>query len=444
MMPFRFRKNKILLHGLMLLCFMIFSPLPAQKTKSKNQQKELENKKNHLVKEIELIKKSLDSTRHKRDKSIQTLLNLDLRLKKREELISIINAQIQIINTEIRYNETQAQQLKNSLEKLKKEYARMILFAQRNQDAYTHMMFIFAADNFNQAYARLKYVQQYSEFRKKQAAEIVATQTELLKKIEELKALRRDKNILLGNEEEEKATIKKEKQDKETALNQLQKKEKELKAELEKKKKAAAQLQQAIRQMIEAEIKRKNEEKIRKELKDLVEKAKAKQKKGGDTKPEEPKKKDAFIPDLTPEAQALSASFATNIGKLPWPVERGYICVPYGEYEHPAIPGFTMFNNGVEICTAEGAKARAVFEGEVSGIAVSPTGGKLVIIRHGEYLSVYTNLDHVLVKTGDKIKLKQVIGTVMFNEEEGKQSINLQIWRGQKTMNPADWLTRVN
>jgi septal ring factor EnvC (AmiA/AmiB activator) len=161
-----------------------------------------------------------------------------------------------------------------------------------------------------------------------------------------------------------------------------------------------------------------------------------------------PEKKDAVadkketpaVPELTEEAEALSADFSNNRGKLPWPVAKGVICETYGEHEHPAIKGFVMFNNGVEICATKGTQARAVFEGEVTGIAVSPTGGKLVIIRHGEYLSVYSNLEDVMVKTGQKVSIKQAIGTVMHNEDEGKTSMNLQIWKGQKTMDPSGWL----
>jgi septal ring factor EnvC (AmiA/AmiB activator) len=116
------------------------------------------------------------------------------------------------------------------------------------------------------------------------------------------------------------------------------------------------------------------------------------------------------------------------------------ICESYGEHEHPAIKGFMMMNNGVEICSNNGAQARAVFAGEVTGITVSPTGGKFVIIRHGEYLSVYTNLTEVFVKTGQKIAIKQPIGTIGFNDDEGKCAMNFQVWKGQKTLDPAGWL----
>ncbi|HOZ86553.1 MAG TPA: peptidoglycan DD-metalloendopeptidase family protein [Bacteroidia bacterium] len=455
MTKFKYRKNRT---GLLLVLFcslVLISPLFPQN--HKNPKKDLENKKKKINEEINEINSMLNETKASKKSSIGALVNINIKLEKRQDLINTINAQIRELNKEIKQNDLQIEQLKNNLEKLKREYARMIIFAQRNQDAYSALMFIFSSENFNQAYSRLKYMQQYSEFRKKQAAEIISTQTLLLAKLTELKEQRHEKNLLLGNEEEEKQNLSSEKIEQEQVLTELQKKEKELKAELEKKKQDAIQLQIAIRRMIEAEIKRKAEEAAKAEAlasaakKAKDEKAREEKKKNTRAKtgsdknetavPLKPEKKEhPMVPELTEEAEALSTDFSNNRGKLPWPVAKGIICETYGEHEHPAIKGFMMFNNGVEICATKGTQARAVFEGEVTGIAVSPTGGKLVIIRHGEYLSVYSNIDDVLVKTGQKVNVKQPIGSVMHNEDEGKTSMNLQIWKGQKTMDPSGWL----
>ncbi len=452
MMPLPYKKNKTLLYLVVFLSFVYVVPIQAQRH-SKNSKKELENRKKRINDEIKQINSMLSETKANRKSSIGALVNINIKLEKRQGLINTINAQIIELNNEIATNETQINKLKTNLEKLKNEYARMILFAQRNQDAYSSLMFIFAAENFNQAYSRLKYMQQYSDFREKQAIEIINTQTQLLAKINELKEQRTEKNKLLGNEEVEKKALSAEKSEKEHVLTELQKKEKELKVELEKRKQAAIQLQIAIKRLIEAEIKRKTEEANRAELAKLLAAKKAKDEKNKSNTPAETKnentntasakpetKATAFVPALTEEAEALSTDFANNRGKLPWPVAKGVICETYGEHEHPAIKGFMMFNNGLEICATKGTQARAVFDGEVTSIAVSPTGGKLVIIRHGEYLSVYCNLGDVLVKTGQKVNVKQIIGTVMHNEDEGKTSMNLQIWKGQKTMDPGGWL----
>ncbi len=459
MTEFKYRKNKSWLPALFLLfCIALTSPLNAQH-QNKNTKRELENKKRRINDEIKEINSMLSETKANKKNSLGALVNINMKLEKRQELINTINAQIANINREIKQNEQQIEQLKASLEKLKKEYARMIVFAQRNQDAYSVLMFIFAADNFTQAYSRLKYVQQYSEFRKKQALEIINTQTQLLASLNELKTQRHEKNLLLGNEQEEKKNLSSEKQEQEQVLTELQKKEKDLKNELEKKKQDAIELQREIKRLIAEEIRRKAEEAAREEAKRLAAKkakdakiaeAAKKKTKTGKTVPDKTEEKtpeskpekteSASVPELSEEAVALSEDFSNNRGRLPWPVSKGVICETYGEHEHPAIKGFMMFNNGLEICATKGTQARAVFEGEVTSIAVSPTGGKLVIIRHGEYLSVYCNLEDILVKTGQKVSVKQAIGTVQYNEDEDKTSMNLQIWKGQKTMDPSGWL----
>jgi septal ring factor EnvC (AmiA/AmiB activator) len=452
-----YKKNKLALIFALLFSFVLVPQLQSQ-SGTKNSKKDLENKKKRINDEISEINSMLSETKANKKSSIGALVNINMKLEKRQDLINTINAEIIEINRDIKNSEKQTEQLKANLEKLKSDYARMIVFAQRNQDAYSKIMFVFAAENFNQAYARLKYMQQYSEFRKKQAAEIITTQTLLLAKLKELKEQRHEKNVLLGNEEEEKINLSSEKQEQEQVLTELQKKEKELKVQLDKKKQDAVELQLAIKKLIEAEIKRKLEESAKAEAAAIAAK-KAKEEKENktkvvkekttkekekvivdDVKPEKEKKENLFMPALTEETEALSTDFSNNRGKLPWPVGKGVICETYGEHEHPAIKGFMMFNNGVEICATKGTQARAVFEGEVTGIAVSPTGGKLVIIRHGEYLSVYSNITDVTVKTGQKVTLKQIIGTVAHDEEEGKTSMNLQIWKGQKTMDPSGWL----
>lgn len=436
------KSNKIHLKVILLLFLLSCSSDLYPQNTSKQSKQSLENKKKKLNEEISQINSLLSETKASKKTSLNQLVALNKKISIREELIRTINAEIFQLNREIKQNEKEIDILKQNLAKLKAEYARMIYFAQRNQDSYSRLVFIFASGDFNQAYMRLKYFQQYSQFRKKQAEEILKAQTLLIAKINELKDKRHEKNLLLGNEEEEKGSLTKEKTEQEGVLTTLQQKEKELKEELEKKKRDAENLQLAIKKLIAEEIKRKAEEAAKAEAAALAAKKaaekKSKKSKTETSAPVKEVKRD--IPELSDEALELSNDFANNRGKLPWPVGKGYICEEYGEHEHPAIKGFMMVNNGVEICASMGTQARAIFDGEVTSIAVSPTGGKLVIIRHGEYLSVYLNLGEVQVKIGDKVKVKQVLGTILHNEDEGKTAMNLQIWKGQKTMDPAGWL----
>lgn len=429
------------------LCLLLFfTGIPSSyisQTKGQPSQKDLLNKKNKLNDDIKQLNNQLSQTKANKKSQINTIVVINTKIKVREELISTINSELAHINASIKRNVAEVNALKASLDKLKSEYAKMIYFAQRNQDSYNKIMFLFSSGDFNQAYMRIKYFQQYAAFRKKQANEITATQLVLSGKLKELEGQRHEKNVLLGNEKEEKTQLDSEKQQQEIVLSELQQQEKELKEELEKKKKDAENLQIAIKKLIEAEIKRKAEEsaKIAAEKAAKAEKIAATKTKVKNSKTKtEPKAVEAkpTAPELSEEAEALGEDFASSRGKLPWPVVKGVICQPYGEYEHPAIKGFMMNNNGVDICANKGTQARAIFAGEVTSIAISPTGGKLVIIRHGEYLSVYSNLGDVFVKQGEKVTVKQAIGTIL--DEDGKTSMNFQIWKGQKTTDPSGWL----
>ena len=439
---------------LVLLCLFVFTVFSFAQTASKSK-KDLENKKKRISEEISEINSLLSETKAHKKSSIGALLNLNMKIEKRQELINTINAEIHELTKEIRVNEKKSDILKNTLEKLKADYAKMIVFAQRNQDSYSKLMFVFASADFNQAYSRLKYFQQYSEFRKKQAKEIVETQTLLLANLNELKEQRHEKNMLLGNEEVEKENLAKEKGEQEQVLTELQQKEKDLKRDLEKKKKETIELQLAIKKIIADEIKKRMEEAAAKSEANASAK-KAKEEKVSKTKTTKTKEtkvktENSNVIKVNPplnvemneEEVALNADFVSNRGKLPWPV-KGVICETYGEHEHPALKGFTILNSGVEICAAKGTQVRAVFDGEVTGVVLMPNGGKLVIIRHGEYRSVYCNLTEVLVKNGQKVSVKQPIGTVNYDESEDKNSMNLQIWMGQKTMDPSGWLYRAN
>ena len=397
--------------------FFVFLLVPASYAQNK---KELENKKKKLQEEINYTNKLLSETKKNKKLSLNQLVTLNKKISARQELIATINKELSLLETQILENHISINKLKKDLEKLKMEYAKMIYYAYRNRDAYSKLMFIFAAKDFTQAYMRLKYFQQYGQFRQKQAKEIEMKQQMLNGKVSELEVKKGDKKVLLTNEETEKQHLSKEKTQKEVAFNELQNKEKQLKKELEKKKKDAEKLQAAIQKLIEEEIR-----KARKKAKD-------------ESKPE-PK---SIV--LTPEAQLLSNSFAGNKGKLPWPVLKGIITGRFGIHPHPLMPEVDVSNDGIDITTSKGTLARSVFEGEVTGIASLPGSGKVVIIRHGEYLSVYANMNDVYVKTGEKVKTKQNIGTILYDESDGKTELQLQIWKGQTKLDPEAWLFKNN
>jgi len=449
----RLIKNK--LARLLVFGFIFISPVMLLAQGGKQNKKELENKKSKLKAEINTINELLHETKTSKKLSMNQVAMLNTKLKVREELIATISSEIRLINNQINSNQKEVTELNANLTKLKTEYARMIYYGYRNKDSYNKLMFIFAAGDFNQAFQRLKYIQQYNEYRKKQAEAISKTQTQITEKIVELESKKTEKKQLLTGEEQEKLNLAKEKTEQEGVLVQLQDKEKQLKDELEQKKKDSEALNAAIKKLIQDEIRRQQEaekEKIAeaKRIKEAKAAKNPKNPKNPKTNPKNDVVKEntkenetkPVVLELTKEAEELSADFASNKGKLPWPVTKGVITDGFGPHEHPSIKGFIVDNKGVDISTTKGASCRALFGGEVTGVVNVPGSGKVVIIRHGEYLSVYTNLEEVHVKTGDKIASKQTIGSVSFNDDEDKTVMNLQIWKGQKILNPEDWLYR--
>jgi septal ring factor EnvC (AmiA/AmiB activator) len=386
----------------------------------KQTKKDLENKKKQIQKEIDYTNQLLAETKKNKKRSLTELVALNKKISQREELIANINSQIYLLDKEIKDNNESIKGLQNDLAKLKAEYAKMIYYAYKNRDGYNRLVFVFASKDFEQAYMRLKYLQQYSDYRHQQAEKITNTKKSLNQKVQELEAKKTDKRVLLSGEETEKKNLTSEKGEKEQVFTQLQAQESKLKKDLEKKKKDANNLQQAIQRAIQKEL-----EKAQKEA-------------ATENKPKPQK----LI--LTPESQKLSNSFASNKGKLPWPVAKGIISERFGVHPHPLMPNIEINNNGVDITTNSGSIARAVFDGEVKAIGNMPGAGEFVLVRHGEFLTIYANLKDVYVKTGDRVTTKQNLGSILYDEEDNKTVLQFQIWKGQTKLDPESWIFKTN
>ena len=415
--------------------------------------KDLEKKKSQIQKEISVTNKLLDETKKNKKLSLNQLVTLNQKITMREELINTINSEISYTDVQINSTSKNILKLQAEIKLLKSEYAKMIYHASKNQGSYDRLMFIFSSDDFNQAFRRMKYFQQYTDYRKKQAMLIKLKQGELSNKLTDLSVKRGEQKNLLQNKEQEKQHLTVEKSEKEVVLAGLQSKEKQLKEDLKKKQDDANKLQAAIQRIIEEEIRKAREEAARAEK--AKEKAKKEREKReaakgkGNTSAKEPAvavKENKVTENgysLTPEAQRLSENFEANRSRLPWPVGEGVITSSFGEHEHPILKGVKVKNNGIDIATKQGAQVRSVFEGEVSGVVSIPGAGKAVIIRHGDYLSVYSNLADSFVQKGDKIKTKQYIGSAL-TDDDNKTEVHFEIWKGSVTQNPASWIYRSN
>ncbi len=399
----------------LLLSFLLllFAVLPAQE-KSRS---ELEENKKKIEKEIQYTNNLLSQTRQSKESSINELVILKRQINKREELIGAIEDEIGFIDRQLIIINDSISALKKDLKKLKEEYASMIYYAYKNRNIYDRLMFIFSAEDINQAYRRIKYFQQYSAYRKNQARLIAKTSKELDIKILKMEGRRKEKESLIEEQKNEIASLELQRIDQNRIYSSLTRKEKKLKQALQEKEKAASRLQKAIEDIIAEEI-RLAEEKAKREA--------------------NMKKKEDM--SLTPTELQLSENFEQNMGKLPWPSDQGVISGTYGQQAHPVLKRVKVNNNGINILTAKGSNARAVFDGVVTRVIAVPNNNNVVIIRHGNYLTVYSNLDEVFVRKDQQVHTLQEIGSIFTSETEGKTELHFELWKSKSIQNPTPWL----
>jgi septal ring factor EnvC (AmiA/AmiB activator) len=296
----------------------------------------------------------------------------------------------------------------------------MIRFADKNKDAYNQLMFIFSAQGFNQAYKRMRYIQQYSGYRKKQAEIITGTTTELGAKLIELESQKQDKNKLLLEVQAEKVKLDSNKGKQASLVKSLQEEESKLKKEIRAKQQASDKLKNAI----EAAIKR--------ELEEARKRAEAN------------KKGSSSGLNLTEDQKKVSAAFTAAKGQIPWPVEQGIVTERFGTHPHPVLSGIMVKSDGIDIRTQSGAKVKSVFEGRVTGIMAIPDNNTMIMVNHGEYVTVYAKIGAVDVQKGDYVKKGQVLGTVFNNESSSKSEVHFQILKvsTMQKQNPESWILK--
>ncbi|MEX2588625.1 MAG: peptidoglycan DD-metalloendopeptidase family protein [Chitinophagales bacterium] len=404
------KKNKFFFLAIAILFFCL--PIYGQ------QRSALEKERKQLLKEIDLTKQLLQETSVSKKKSLSQLTTLEKQIELRQEIIINISKELASLNATIKETETVITSLEQDLEELKESYAQLLIYAYKNRSEINELIFIFSSKNFNDAFNRMKYLQRYGEFRKTQAQLIENTKKTLSGKLSDLEKKKNEKQRLLNDQKRQKEKLDNEKSEKDKLIDDLLSQERQLKKDLKKKQSSAEKLNKKIEEIIQREIEIARQK---------AEAAKKEKKEGSDA-----------LRD-TPESAKLSADFASNMGKLPWPVQKGIISSRFGKHVHPILKVET-FNNGIDIKTNQNAEVRAVFDGEVVSVVYNPGFQRAIIIRHGEYFTVYSNLKDVLLKTGDAVKAKQTIGAVYTDEEENKTEVHLEVWKGTKKLNPALWI----
>jgi septal ring factor EnvC (AmiA/AmiB activator) len=394
-------------------------------------QEELEERKAKIQLEIQEKEQLLQSVKSK-EKSVVTQLQIQKeKIGLKEKLIKTTEKQTKLLGNDIYVNQIKINQLNRDLEQLRKDYTAMILKSYKSRSEQSRAMFLLSSENFLQAYKRAQYMKQYASYRKMQGQEIEGKTKQLVGYTNKIVVQKTEKEKLIAENENEKKELVKEKKEQEKIASQIQKQKGKIIAEIKKKqqetKKIDAQIQKLIRETIAAANK-----------KTAAAKAKANPKTttAESTKAVESSAKIV----LTSEGQLVANNFRANKGKLPWPVEKGVVSLPYGDQPHPVYRTLTVHNSGVEITTENGASARSVFGGEVTKVIKLSPLNIAVFIQHGDYFTVYQNLISVNVSVGDKVSTKQSIGKIRTNGDTGKTILKFLILQNTTYNNPASWL----
>lgn len=398
---------------------------------------ELKKQREKIDAEIAQIQRVLRDKLREKVLSQNEVSALNRQLNLREDKITTINRELQLINNQINTNTKEIAALEAELEKMRRDYEKMVLFAFRNKNAHNKMMFIFASSDFNQAFKRVKYLQQFTDARKIKVAEIEETQEQIKLKLAQLERDKQTQAQLLKEQRAERDVIAKDRSQHQQQLNQLVKEERGFQSQLTQKQQEKRRLDAAIRNAIarEAEIARRMEEDRLRRL------AEAEARRTGTTVEEAEKvveserRTGSDVLNTTPEAIKLSADFKSNRGRLPWPVAQGNIVRNFGR--RVVQQGVTIDELDVAIRTASNAPVRAIFDGEVAQALPG-----VVVIRHGEFFTSYSNLKTVNVKIRQKVSRGQTIGTVDDDYDYGFPVLNFGVFQGTAAQNPVSWIAR--
>lgn len=410
------------------LFFLVsFSAFPQSK-----KQKELEQRRKNLLEQIKLMTDLRTKQAQERKSVTAQIQEITEKIQAREEFIRLTNEQANLLNYEISQNQNQIKNLQKDLSDLQQEYAVVIRQSYKNRSPEHRLLLILSSETLSQGYKRLKYIEQYTNFRKKQTIKIRQKNDTLHKINSDLLQKRKQKERILLENETEKFKLGKEKQEQEVLVQKIQKKEEQYAQQIKKKQQQAKDLDKEIDRLVRLAIIEAN--KKAKAVKKIV--ASRKTKSSGKKEVQN----DATIIELTEDTKSISDNFQSQKGKLIWPVAKGYKAQGFGTYSDPVYPDVKHNNSGVTISTQKNMQARCIFDGEVSAIIAIPGGNKAVQVRHGNFISIYYNLLDVSVVKGQAVKEKTPLGTI-FTDSEGKTEMKFFLYKNTTKLNPEYWIS---
>jgi septal ring factor EnvC (AmiA/AmiB activator) len=425
------------------LCVLCLLLMPLQMFAQSK--KELEDKRKKIIRDIAATEKMITKTRQNKEATYDRFVALQSQISSRESLIQTIEAELVAAEEGISRNQLVIASLNFDVAKMQEEYGRTVRNAFRQKTISNPLLYILSAESLNQAFRRWLFLRKYDQRRSEQAKAIAATKEMLSRKTQSLEETRLEKENLLVSMQGQKASLKGELVEKDEMLQFLSKDENRLKTDLEKKQAAHEALNKAIENIISEEVRKR------------VDEARAKPKPAPAPVVEKPVKK-ASEPAVktekpasnpppvaaAPETVADDATigFAKNKGRLPWPVEHGFVSRGFGRQKHPTLKNIEITNNGIDIRTEESATVRAVFDGKVAGTQFIPGHDYTVIIQHGDYYTVYSNLAETSLSKGDVVRAKQSIGTVSNNPITGSSELHFELWHEKERVNPSGWIKK--
>ena len=405
-----------------ILLFILISSFAGAFAQTSQKQKQLERQKKALMEQIREMS-ALRSQQAQERKSLATQIEeISEKISARTQLIRVTNHQANLLSQQIKEHQEQIASLKKELELLKKNYAAVIEQSYKNRSPQSRWLLLLASENFSQGYKRLKYLQQYSQYRKQQAQEIQEKNTLMQQLTDSLTAQYSHQRKIVEENKKEQDRLSQERKTQENLVASIKKKENEYADEIKKKQAQANKIDKEIDRLIRLAIAEANKKGKGKSTSTTTAQG------GGDK---------TF--DLTPEGQALSSDFEANKGKLIWPIERGYKSQGFGTYDDPVYPDLKHYNNGITLMTPRNSDARCVFNGEVSAIISVPGGNKAVQVRHGNFITIYYNLIQVYVSKGQKVSAKTPLGKI-FTDSEGRTEMKFFVYKNTNKLNPEHWL----
>lgn len=424
-------KRSIKVVMILLLPALLFFFLLFNGNGNGQSRKELEKLRNKKEKEIAVTKRKLLETKDKKEKSEEVLNTLRKQISQKRELTGIYYSEIEKTDIEITHLNDDVQALEFEINKLKHEFANLVVSGYKSRYASAKINFLFSANTFPQAIRRFVYLKKLLAFRKKQMGLIQVKKIEKAERLGQVEQIKSEKLGIVKSTEKIKEELEQDENSAELLLNDLQIKESTLEEDLRKKVKAYRELDAAIKRAIELEIEiaRKKAEKERQKEIARQKELKKNQTKGTPNK----KNEEEYVPI------ASGSSFGKMKNRLPWPIQGGSIAQGFGSHQHPTLPDVTVINNGINISGTPNTNVKSVFDGEVSAILQIPGMKNTILLKHGDFFTVYAKLETTSIKKGDKVKTGQIIGT-LGTDTEGKTELHFEVWQGNQRMDPAGWL----